>query len=262
MDLLTMLDHELSSMHLNDFEKVRYIYLRTCELFSFDARYNYTSLFSDDLLYDAIINRKIDIRNVNDFLVVCHSYSREVLMKLIRELTTAQVEVYGEAHSYVKYQANWLLDATYGDLARVKLGLETRGFEKIPQDKQLLAETDSIIGYTPKSKMEYLEKIDLSSIDTIFKSINLLLRNSKCNKEFSDALFFVEWILYGINCYEFKESCYVGEDYKFHQIFIFPNIEHIFCLSKEDESYGIKCIGREECMKLVRNLKTKDNIVK
>jgi len=156
MDLLTMLDYELSKKHLNDFEKVRYIYLRTCELFSFDARYDYTSLFLDDLLYESIIKRKIDIRSVNDFLVVCHSYSREVLIKLIRELTTAQVEAYGDSHSYVKYQANWLLDATYGDLARVKLGLETRGFEKFPQDKELLSEVDSILGYKPKSKMEYL----------------------------------------------------------------------------------------------------------
>ena len=36
MNLLAKLDNELKDKNLTDFEKVRYIYLRTCELFSFD----------------------------------------------------------------------------------------------------------------------------------------------------------------------------------------------------------------------------------
>jgi len=48
MDLLKIINDELAKLHLTEFEKVRYIYLRTCELFSFDARYNFTGLFEDN----------------------------------------------------------------------------------------------------------------------------------------------------------------------------------------------------------------------
>ena len=267
MDLLKQLDHELSNMHLNDFEKVRYIYLRACQLFSFDARYNYTSLFNDASLYERIINRQIDISNVEDYLVVCHPFSRDVLIKLIRELTTAQVELLEGAHSFVEYKVNseqiWFLDATYGDLARVKMGLDTRGFTgPQPHDKEFLSETDSILGYKPKLKKEYLSQIDISSKESIFESINILLKNSKCQKEFSDALFFIEWLLLGINYYEWNNSCYIGEDYSFYQIFKPFDSNEYFCLDNTNGYYEIKGMDEEECMRLTRGLRTKDNIIK
>lgn len=264
MDLLKLLDEELSKKHLTEFEKVRYIYLRTCELFSFDAKYNSASLF-DENLYNAILNRKIDIRNVNNFLVVCHSYS-DALIKLIRELTTAQVELHQGAHSYVYYYEKdytiWHLDATYGDMSRVKLNLGTYGFSSGGlYSREKLIEIDETMGYQTKSKLEYLKEIDVSSKEAIFKSINILLKNSKCKKEFSDALFFVEWLLLGINCCEYNNSTYVGEDFNFHEIFSLPYNEELFCLSRSNNGYELKTCGREEALRLTRNLKTKNDIL-
>ena len=103
MNLLNILDNELKNKHYNNFEKVRYIYLRTCELFSFDARYYFVEIFNKKL-FNNIIDKKIDITNVDDFLVICHSYSKYVLLRLVNELTTANVSLHSGPHSFVEYK--------------------------------------------------------------------------------------------------------------------------------------------------------------
>ena len=55
MNLIEQLSKELSTLHLNDFEKARYIYLRCCEIFSFDSRYTYASFFDDDKIRDVYV---------------------------------------------------------------------------------------------------------------------------------------------------------------------------------------------------------------
>lgn len=259
MDLLTKLDDELKDKHLTDFEKVRYIYLRTCELFSFDSRYNFTSLYFDDQLYLDIINRTIDLNNIDNFLVVCHTYSKEVLIKLIRELTNANVALRTGKHSYVEYRDDtdsiWVLDATFGDFPRAKMGIKTTGFSsELSNYKEILEQTDTILQLSYKSKMEYLRKISLDSSETIFKSINLLLSSNMCQKQYSDAIFFVRYLLLGLN-YPFNDIAYVSEDYDFHHIFVPKNDDTIFCLSKCNDDYGLEQISKEEFMKLERTLK-------
>ena len=267
MDLLKIIDVELSKLHLTEFEKVRYIYLRTCELFSFDARYNFTELFEDNEFYQQLINRRIDITNLNDFLVVCHSYSRDILLRLIREFTSAEVELMGELHRFVSYKTGtgqlWFLDATNGDLARVKMKLDTRGFTgETGHDKEILSETDAIIGYDQKHKLEYLKQVDISSTTSIFNSISRILQNSKCKTEFSDAFFLVEYLLYGVNFYEFAHSCYVGDNYSFHQIFNPIGSDEYFCLDKNNGYYELNTMEKEDCLRLTRSLRTKQDILK
>ena len=53
MNLIKTLDDELSQMHLTDFEKARYIYLRCCEIFSFDARWYFTDLLDDEKTHES-----------------------------------------------------------------------------------------------------------------------------------------------------------------------------------------------------------------
>ena len=159
MNLLNLLEDEIKDKHLNNFEKVRYIYLRTCELFYFDARYYYVEQFNKNL-YKQIINKKIDITNVDDFLVICHSYSKYVLLKLINELTTANVSLQSGLHSFVEYKDDsgsvWNLDATLGDLSRIKVGIKPNGFtcrESWNFNYQdVIDEIDEIIGYKYKEK--------------------------------------------------------------------------------------------------------------
>lgn len=261
MNLLDKLYSELNNKHLNDFEKVRYLYLRTCELFSFDSRYSFTNLFSDQKLYLEIVNRKIDLTNVEDFLVVCHSYSREVLFKLIRELTSASVQLNGDKqHSFVVYEEKpgvvWDLDATFGDFPRAKIGVQTNGFYcSMSSYKERIDETDHLLGYVYKTKSDYLKLIDLSSNENMFKSISLLLANSKCKKEFSDAIYFIRWLLLGVN-YQFSDSTYMNEDYDFHHILDSSDNEYFCCLSKINDNYEFEQISKNECLRLTRSFKS------
>lgn len=159
MNLLDLIGSELKNVHLNDFEKVRYIYLRTCQLFYFDARYYYVEQF-DKKLYKQIVNKKVDITKVDDFSVICHSYSKYVLLKLINELTTANVSLQSGSHSLVEYiddsGSTWNLDATLGDLSRIKVGIKSTGF--ICRElwnfnyQDILDDVDELIGYKYKEK--------------------------------------------------------------------------------------------------------------
>ena len=131
MDVLNLIDSELRNMHLSDFERVRYIYLRTCELFYFDMRYHFNKYISKRLL-SKITKKEIDLTNVDDFRVICHTYSEYVLKKLINEFTNIDVIIHSGGHSFLtindKNGCSWDLDATLGDLSRVKIGIKPNGF--------------------------------------------------------------------------------------------------------------------------------------
>ena len=67
--------------------KKRIIYIRSCQLFSYDERYDFCNLFDDEKqLKNKIINRTIDLEDVHDFRVICTSHSDEALSKLLKEL--------------------------------------------------------------------------------------------------------------------------------------------------------------------------------
>lgn len=257
MNLLNQLDAELKNKHLNDFEKIRYIYLRTCELFSFDGKYYFPKNINEEK-YQEMLNRNIDITTLTDFLVVCHSYSREILFKLIRELTTATVTLHDSAHSYVLYEEKpgytWKLDATHGDFPRVKLRVKPTGFHTPKSNgDERLAETDSLLRFVYKSKKDYLSKLNLESTELLFQSINLLLLNSECKYQYSDALYFIKWLLLGV-MYPFSESNGIDNDYNFYHFFTAGTNPSIFCLSKNDGFYTIQKMPKEKCLTLTRSI--------
>ena len=104
MDVLQLLDNELKNK--SDWsleEKARYLYIRSCELFSYDLRYKWNSfrkIYGEDKIEKQIVNRKIDLRNVEDFRVLCTSYSRYVFYKLLEELLGLKVKICGFGHEY------------------------------------------------------------------------------------------------------------------------------------------------------------------
>lgn len=77
MDVLQLLDDELKTKRNWDLkDKERYLYIRSCQLFSWDVRYRLFSKLSlkDRNKIEKIVLRKIDLRNVEDFRVVCTNY--------------------------------------------------------------------------------------------------------------------------------------------------------------------------------------------
>lgn len=237
MDLLEQLHDELKNSHFNEMEKIRYIYLRTCSEFSFDERYFHSEFYYRGLKRE-LENMIINPHNINSFITVCHPYNRLVEF-LINELTLSTAKIVGKKHSRLECD-KWLLDATTGDLSRVKMHLKTYGFVNIDGENEQLKEIDEIIGYTPYSKDYYLYAIDTSTIPSIYESVSYLLENSKCQKEYSDAQYFIYYLFYGIDFYSMNEEIFKDENgllaktYKTNDITYELSKEKVYSLKRLD----------------------------
>ena len=255
MDVLNLIDSELKGMHLNDFEKVRYIYLRTCELFYFDVRYHFKEYISKRKL-SKIINREIDLEDVNDFRVICHTYSEYVLKKIINEFTNMDVKLKSGGHSYLtikdKNGYSWNLDATLGDLSRVKIGTKTTGFNCVT-DRYYLDDIDKYLGYEFKDKAYFISNIDTSSFDNIVKGINIFISDNEKLNDFSDVSFFVKWLILDM-IYNYNTS--MDKKYNFYSFFLnyYDELYYLSC----DDFFNIKKISKDDGRKLIKRLHTLD----
>lgn len=263
MNVLELLDNELKDKHFNDFEKVRYIYLRTCQFFYFDGRYHFAKNTDIELLKE-ICNKKLDVTNINDFSVTCHSYSEYILFTLIRELTGANVSLKKGSHSFVVYEEKpgitWNMDATYGDLSRVKIDIRTKGFVNSSiWYKKRLEEVDKVLGYNHKSKNDFLKYLDLNTFECLMNSINSLLEKQNF-VDFTDALFFVKWILLG-TIYPFSDTCGMDQNYRFYNFFFDQDWEKLFCLSNGQNGFMLDKISRDDCVQLTKKLHILDDSV-
>ena len=259
MDVLNLIDSELRNMHLSDFERVRYIYLRTCELFYFDMRYHFNKYISKRVL-SKITRKEIDLTNVDDFRVICHTYSEYVLKKLINEFTNIDVIIHSGGHSFLtindKNGCSWDLDATLGDLSRVKIGIKPNGFTCIESWSynyyDYLAEIDETLGYKYKEKKDYLQSLDLGSFNDLINGINNLIKESELNN-FADVLFFFKWLLNGCFCI-YSDCTGMDNDYNFYNFILDEANKDLFCLSKDVDKYGISKISFDEGLQLSKKL--------
>ena len=136
MDVLAYLDRRLKKKSYSLDDKCRYLYFQSCLLFSYDPRKKWLDSVKNDKLIQEIWNRNIDLRNVTDFNVICTSWTNEVYIPLLKELLGINADINGKMHQYVSFknQKNQtiLADATLGsDLARMKMGLSTKGYKKV-----------------------------------------------------------------------------------------------------------------------------------
>ncbi len=189
MNLVERMNDELRGRRLSEFEKMRYIYLRCCEIFSYDARWNYFTFFPINIIRQ-IENKILDLHNVNDTLVICHSFSKSVLKPLLDIFTTVDSKVVGEEHSYVEAKSEgktWNLDATYGDFARVKMGIGTEDFnvEDEHEDFSLL---DESLGFRHVPEGKYSADKDKEPGE-IMKSVAGAISTSDCRFHYTDVLF-------------------------------------------------------------------------
>ena len=257
MDVLSLIDRELRDKHLNDFEKVRYIYLRTCELFYFDTRYHFKEYISKRKI-SKIVNKKIDLEGVDDFRIICHTYSEHVLKKLINEFTNMDVKLRPGGHSYLVLKDNegrtWNLDATLGDLSRVKIGTKTTGFNCIWRVKDnYVDDIDKELGYNFKERNDFFRKIDYSSFEIFIESINNLINDNNKLNDFSDSLFFFIFLLNGCFCI-YSDCTGMDNDYNFYNFILDEANKDLFCLSKDVDKYGISKISFDEGLQLSKKL--------
>ena len=256
MNLIEKLDDELSGIHLDDFEKARYIYLRCCEIFSFDYRWFFTDLFNDDKLHRKIINKEFDLENIDDELVICHSFSKYILKPLIENLTNLDCRlIKNVTHSFVEvnyYGQDWKLDATMGDLARVKLDLPTKGFTSGIDDYDLeVDEIDLNLGFCSRTIDDYSRESLGNSFTDSIENIGRILKNSKAKYHFSDALFLYDML---VNAYSEDNNTYADRNYNFHRLIDVYHEDSFFDLSKYDDEYCLKRIRYDEYKQLTKSL--------
>lgn len=138
MNILELLNKETSDNNLTLEEKAFYLYLRSCELFSYDPRYNfYKNVFEDKYMINKIENDFVNLENVNNNFVVCYSHSR-IFAQLLNELLNINTKEKGKGHSWVEFNDGVReieADSTiYSDIARVKMKLNTHGYLPIHKE--------------------------------------------------------------------------------------------------------------------------------
>lgn len=103
MNFLQLIDSELKKRKgLSMEEKVRYIYLRSCQFFSYDLRYYYHYYFENgNQILASIVNKQIDLENIEDELVICKTHTPLIVAQLIRNILGLKVEIIGQEHNYI-----------------------------------------------------------------------------------------------------------------------------------------------------------------
>lgn len=209
MDLLGTLHDELKDRHFSEEEKMLYIYLRTCQEFSFDDRFFHLDFYKPGLKQE-LESKEFDPHHIDSRLTICHPHIR-LLKNLVDELTLLSTRIQGTKHSQL-ISGKWVMDATMGDFTRIKMNLSIHGFIHIDGKGDIVKELCEEVGYCPKTKHEYLKEIDLSTITSIYESVRQMLEKSHCQEEFADAVYFIHYLFLAINFYSANEEVFKDEN--------------------------------------------------
>lgn len=216
MNVIELLENELKNKNWTLEEKQRYIYLRSCQIFSFDPKYNLSLLLPNFFeLQQEFRNKTIDLTNITDYNVVCTSYSKYVINVLLEELLNIKTTFEGTDHNYITSQVigkKYKIDATMNDIYRVKLNLDTRGYQLLPENENYdeeLMKIDQKIGYI-KNKYENCNiknnKNDIANFPSYIKNeidyFNYVMNELKkiyqtynVSHNFSDAKFCIDYLI-------------------------------------------------------------------
>lgn len=239
MDLINLLHNEMKDKHLSDLERMRYIYLRVCELFHFDTKWIVADIAGDPKLESKLAKKKIDLERIDDFSVICHTVSREVLFKLIREFTSYEARVAGNGyHSSLEvkdnYNNRWTLDPVYGDMAKVKLGIIPTGMAYtkkrgiILNDKDVdFGYIDVDLGYRFVKKESYKYLIQSADEKEIARQVGELLSRKDVRYHFMESDYFID-LFPAIACQNTEKI--IDKDLSIHRIITLDK-EYSDCIS-------------------------------
>ena len=242
MNLLEMLSRELKDKRYSEFEKMRYIYLRCCQLFSFDARWNFFTLFSQNIIRE-IENEQFDIEYIKKRLVVCHSFSKSILKPLLDYLTTIDVSVVGHEHSFIEAKCDgkkWVLDATFGDFPRVKMGLNTEGFHEDEEPTLNFENLDNSLGFKHVNKDCY-KIVNWHDGYGFMDKVSRIITASDCKFHYSDVVF-----LYNYMTYLMKQDTktVLGSDGNLRRLIHFTENERDYTINKDEGEYKLALVKK------------------
>ncbi len=272
MDILSLIENDFDPEFTLE-EKIRFLYLKSCEFFSYDSRFGLG--YRDDLSYDvreSILDLNIDLRNVQTFNVVCTSWSR-LMQKLCSLFLNVKCDIKeGPTHSFcrVDVKDGLILDACLSnDLARCKVGLSSLGFNYhfdgfLNADLQNL---DERLGYVHDQYFEYV----LGDIKKKLKDENILSKICEINalfskhhfREYGDAKYYLNYLMMILLSNVEKKNNVKYSLYLPSYAWIFVTVYEFlvdgfnvyYSLAKDGEYYEFKEISEDDAMYLKRNLK-------
>lgn len=176
----------------NDLFKVRWLYLYVCKLFSYDLRY----IFAKDDLREEIYDKKIDIKNIEDFEIVCYTIARIIIdilnsygykCELVREVDTRFSHVY----VVVKCKDYTLkLDPTKRhDLTRVKINSNTLDFKLLNDNPKYIDEINEIDKVITNNYKDIDKNVFYDNL-TIEKLVQVVEEDAKKRNLLESELFF------------------------------------------------------------------------
>jgi len=188
MNVLQVLDNELKNKNWTLDEKKRYLYIRSCQLLTYDTRHYFVSDYefapmirSASRILESIHTNEIDLEKMKDNRVDCYAWAR-AYQRMQKELLNAKSEVvdniYGD-HAWLFF--GHTADATSdSDLTRMKMGLESYGYNlSIRENKfvydelssQKLKKMDRNIGYIQKNYLRFQPIVTVLKEE--FQNLNL-----------------------------------------------------------------------------------------
>lgn len=197
MNIESQIANIFENNNYNDLFKVRWLYLYVCKLFSYDMRF----IYAENNLKEEIYDKKIDIKNIEDFEIVCYTIAR-VLLDILNsygykcEIVKEHDTKYSHVYVVVKCKDYTLkLDPTKRhDLTRVKINSNTLDFKLLndnPNFNDELKETDEIITNNYKD----IDKNIFYDNQTIEKLVQIVEDGAK-KRNLSECELFYEKIEY------------------------------------------------------------------
>ena len=217
MNIIEKVQSGISNPEWDLYTKARYLYLKSCQYFTYDHRYYY----GDIVLVRDLFNKKIDLENVIDNKVICGTWATQVYLPLL-ELIGVKGELIGNdtSHQFVEFiieDRKIKADACgNSDLARVKFGNSTSSFYHNSKylDHEEILNVDKKIGYfdtiySGKVIQEAVSNLEEEFQDSInpsvlsyndeylifkFYKIKEMLEEYPQLKQFSDCQFFISYL--------------------------------------------------------------------
>lgn len=188
-DIITFLENT----NFDDFTKIRYIYIYVCDKFSYDTRFYYAG----SGLKDQIYNKVIDIRNVQDYEIVCYSFAR-ILVDLLFLFNINSEIVFesdkGFRHSYVivKHQGKVLkLDPTKRhDITRVKMNSKTLDFTTLIDDPIFVDQLDDADKHIAEIENKNVDLTVFCNSETISMLNDFINESARARNIDNETLFF------------------------------------------------------------------------
>lgn len=203
MNIESQIANVFENNNYNDLYKVRWLYLYICNLFSYDIRF----IYAENNLKDEIYNKKIDIKNIEEFEIVCYTISR-VLIDILNsygytcELVRENDMRFSHVYVIVKCKDYTLkLDPTKRhDLTRVKINSNTLDF-KLLNDNPIYADELKEIDELITHKYNDVDKNVFYDNETIEQLVQVVENSAKERKLLDSELFYekIEYVFSLIN---------------------------------------------------------------